>query len=353
MLDITRRASVVASLAMLFIFLSACGSGGDTETAEGSNGDSGSMEQVRIGWQPTMNGARYFVAESEGLWAEQGLDVSPARFNSGPAFYSAFQSDSIDVGFMAFPPASIALAQEVPVEIVAVENYAKDSEGLVVRKDSGIDSLEDLSGKKIGYQRGTSGHYALVTALETVGLTADDLELIALDATNVVPAFNRGDIDGAWFWEPWQGLLRDAGGVQIATDSDIGVKMGIVWLAREDWIGDHQEELQKLLAAIDAATESIYERPEDAAAGMAEILNVDPDLALTVLTEEAFWPTMEEQWDPEYTLSINPAALEKDEGLLSAFQGLGEFQESVRSIETKPNYLESVNVEPLRRYLKE
>src|SRR5512135_1105800 len=79
---------------------------------------------VRFGWQPTLNGSRYFVAHDAGLFAKNGIEVEQIKFLAGPPFFAAFESGSIDVGFMGTPPASIGIAQGVPMKIFAVENYA-------------------------------------------------------------------------------------------------------------------------------------------------------------------------------------------------------------------------------------
>ena len=123
----------------------------------------GAQDKIRmtLGWQPTMNGARFFVAESEDLFAKEGLDVNLIKFTAGPPFFAAFQSRSIDVGFMGLQPAVTAVAQGVPVKIVAAENDAFGAEGLVARNDSGIKMLTDLRGKKVATKRGSSKQHGI------------------------------------------------------------------------------------------------------------------------------------------------------------------------------------------------
>src|SRR5262245_58493876 len=143
----------------------------------------GDKIKLTLGWQPTMNGARFFVAEAEGLFAEESLEVNLIKFTAGPPFFAAFQSASIDVGFLGFQPAVTAVAQGIPIKIVAVENDAGGAEGLVARQDSGIKSLPDLRGKKVATKRGSSAHTALLTGLQVGGLKPSDIDLIDLDVT--------------------------------------------------------------------------------------------------------------------------------------------------------------------------
>ena len=307
--------------------------------------------KFRMGWQPTMNGARYFVADASKYFQEAGLDLELVKFTAGPPFFSAFQSESIDVGFMAFPPASIAIAQGIPVKIIALENMAPHSEALVARPNSGIDKLEDIKGKSIGTVRGSSADYALRSGLKKANLTEGDIKVVPVDVTNLMPAFERGDIDAGWYWQPWQGQMRKAGGKQIITDAEAGVKMGIVWLAREKWAKDNPEALDRLFKALDMATKPIADKSDQAVKALAEGVAVEEDLAREVITREAIWPTLEEQIKVDYSESVEPATVASGGGLVGAFLPLAEFQQEVRAIETAPDYKAAFYTQPLVDYV--
>ncbi len=306
---------------------------------------------VRIGWQPTLNAARYFVAQHEGFFTSNGLNVEPIKFTAGPAYFSAFLSKSIDVGFMGTPPAVIGIAQGVPMQIFAVENYAPGSEALVVRKESGINSLKDLKGKKIATKRGSSGDYALQSALKKVGLTLSDITFLDVDVSALIPAFTRGDIDGGWYWEPWQGEMIAAGGKQIATDGEIGIAGGIVWVAQSDWLAQNGEIVERLLKAVDQATAVINKDPQKAASYIVADMGVTQELALRVLTKEATWPTMKQSWEPGYPLSINPAAMRSDKGLIDALSRQAEFQKSQGTLKTSPDFGKAIETKYVAQYI--
>ena len=81
---------------------------------------------------------------------------------------------------------------------------------LVGRRSAGIDTLADLRGKRIMVPRNTSANYYLVAMLEAVGLTEDDVELVALPQADDVKAsmelmsdaLLRGEADVISIWEP-------------------------------------------------------------------------------------------------------------------------------------------------------
>ena len=306
---------------------------------------------IRIGWQPTLNGARYFVAQHENLFAKNGVTVEPIKFTAGPPFFSAFQSKSIDVGFMGTPPAVVGIAQGVPMSIFAIENYAPGSEALVARKESGINSLADLKGKKVATKRGTSGDYALQTGLAKAGLTLSDIHFLDIDVSALIPAFTRGDIDAGWYWEPWQGQMIAAGGKQIVTDGEVGVAGGIVWVAQNDWLATSGGAVQHLLAAIDQATHVINSDPQKAASYIATDLGVTQELALHVLTKEATWPTMRQTWEAGYPLSINPSAMRADHGLIDALKRQAEFQKRQGTLQTVPDFSKSIDTKNVAQFI--
>ena len=300
-------------------------------------------ETVRIGWQPTLNGARYFVAMHEGLFTKNGLNIQPIKFTSGPAYFSAFASKSIDVGFMGTPPAVVGIAQGVPMKIFAIENYAPGSEALVARKGSGIESLKTIKGKKIATKRGTSGDYALQSGLTKAGLTLSDITFVDLDVSALMPAFNRGDIDAGWYWEPWQGEMIDAGGHQVVSDGEIGLHGGIVWVAHTDWLASHSDAVARMLHAIDEATEVINKDPQKAASYIVADMGVSQDLAMRVLTKEATWPTMRQSWEPSYPLSINPSAMKANKGLIDALVSQAEFQKREGVLKSVPDFKNGID----------
>jgi len=308
--------------------------------------------KLAIGWQPTMNGARFFIAEAEGLFAKEGLEPDLVKFTAGPPFFAAFQSGSIDVGFLGFQPAVTAVAQGIAVKIVAVENDAGGAEVLVARQDSGIGRLADLRGKKVATRRGSSGHTALLTGLQRAGLRESDIQLIDLDVTALLPAFRKGDIDAAWYWEPWMGLLKREGGRVVVTDRDIGLPVGIVWVARAKWLEDNREAMQRLLRVLDRAAQRIRDEPQVAAKLVAKRLELTEEHVLEVLTTQASWPTNRESVADSYPFSMSVEATAAGKGLAGVLAENAKFQKDANIIQDLPDFTRGVDPEPLAAYVK-
>ena len=306
---------------------------------------------IRVGYQPNLGGARYFVAHEAGIFAKNGIEVHPVRFSVGSKYFAAFDSGAIDVGWLGTPPTSTGIALGVPMRVFAIEARAKDQEGLVVHPKSGIRSLRDLKGKRIATKRGSSGDVALQAALQRVGLSTVDITFVDLDVNALLVAFKAGRIDGGWYWEPWQGLLREAGGVQIATDHDSGALIGWTWAARTAWLERNSRIVQSFLRALDQGAAFMRRRPRDAAAFCARKLGISSALALRVIAREGDWPTMAESWLPSYPESMNPAVIRAGRGAVAALR-VNAYAPNIEA-EATSFFASAIDTRPLSTYLGE
>ncbi len=308
--------------------------------------------EVKMGWQPTMNGARYFIGVAEKMFEKEGLRLSLTKFTAGPPFFAAFQSESIDIGFMGFQPATTGIAQGIPIKVVAIENDAAGAEGLVARADSGIKSLADLRGKSVATKRGSSAHTALLRGLEFAKLSPNDVRIVDIDVTALIPAFTKGDVPAAWYWEPWMGLLKRQGGVLIATDRDVGFPVGILWAAREKWLKANPEAMQRLLAVLDAAAARIKQQPKQAAAAVAKELALTEEHVLEVFTKGASWPSNAESLAATYPYTMDPRSIAAGKGIAGIMTENAEFQKAAGIIKAVPDYKQAIDSSHLVRYAK-
>ena len=307
--------------------------------------------KLNLGWQPTMNGARYFVAQALKLFDAAGLEPNLIKFTAGPPFFSAFQSGSIDVGFMGFQPAVTAVAQGVPIKIIALENDAWGAEGLVVRPDSGIKTLADMRGKTIATKRGSSADTAIRAGLRKGGLSDTDVKIVDVDVTALIPAFSKGDVQGGWYWEPWMGLLKRQGGIVVAVDKDVDVPVGIVWVAREAWIKENPQAVQRLLRAIDLATEPLQKNPKGVAAEIARPLGLTEEHVLEVITKQANWPTLAESMGKTHPFSVHPDVVAANKGLAGVLSDNAKFQMTFGIIKAAPDFTKAIDPAPLAKYV--
>ena len=119
--------------------------------------------------------------------------VQSAGSNKANEFLRA---GSIDVGSTAGSAALLARANGSPIKVIDIYSQPEWS-ALVVRGDSDIASVADLAGKSVAATPGTDPYFFLLQALETEGLTIDDVQLQNLQHADGRAALDAGSVD-AW-----------------------------------------------------------------------------------------------------------------------------------------------------------
>lgn len=225
---------------------------------------------LRFGFQNTSWGSIGMVAEAENIFQKNGVNVSVNRFDSGKAVRDAMIANRIDIGVLGTTPMVVGVARG-EVAPVAMAMYAGRTNSIVVGKNSGIKTIADLRGKKIGTQVGSATNNVFVSkVLPKFGLTEKDVQLVNSKFENHVAALTGGSIDAFAGVEPFPAVAVTEGlGLSIIDYKDFD--MVPVWLGINSPIlasrrNDVVNFLRGWVATID-------------------ILNKTPDRAATIVQE--------------------------------------------------------------------
>jgi len=131
-----------------------------------------------------------------------GLDDTPytveySIFQGGNLCLEAVAADKIDfTGSSEIPPISASLASNGGnFKIVGVSNSSPQNQELVTMGTSGIKTVADLKGKKVGYIKNTTAHYFLSQMLTAAGLKWSDITPVEISTADGVTALKAGSID--------------------------------------------------------------------------------------------------------------------------------------------------------------
>ncbi len=233
-----------------------------------------SLLPIKIGYQSnSADDWLLYVARDLKLFEKVGLAPTYVEFVEGREMIPAEQKQSIDVAMVKTIPFLNGLAQGVDWVIIGIYAEGAYSEGIVARQDSGINTLADLRGKRIGYYKGSSAHHGLMMALRQIGLRLDQVTLLDMPPEEQLAAVENKDIDAAVTWEPWiQKMLHVAKATLITTEGDLGIYTNVAGVtARRDWLRDNRETAVRFLRALLMAY---------------EILQKDPDIGIDALAKD-------------------------------------------------------------------
>lgn len=213
--------------------------------------DAPEVEEVTLNVAYMANwGALWAVAtaDAKGYFAEEGLKLNFTVFEDGPTEIAAMESGSMDVAYIG--PGAHKLCSTGNAEVFLLQHLG---DGDCIIGLNGITSLEELAGKKIGYAAGTSSENILLTALESVGLTINDVEALSMDATALTTAALSGAVDAVAAWSPFSLTILDQAtdATDICSNVDFAklVSPGS-WVVNPKWADENADVLVRFIRAM-------------------------------------------------------------------------------------------------------
>ncbi|HEY9246913.1 MAG TPA: NrtA/SsuA/CpmA family ABC transporter substrate-binding protein [Candidatus Methanoperedens sp.] len=212
------------------------------------------------------------VAWSKGFLQEElskvnaKLELVPMVVTGGAGYQEAMSSGSIDIASSGETPMIYSYAAGNPVRIIAAYHKGGSQNAILVRKDSGINSVKDLKSKKAAAAFGGNNHKFLIEVLDNNGLSINkDVEFFNLRDNDAPAALLRGDIDA--FSGSYQKamLLETKENVKIIYDvnqydnwSGVGI-----YSVRKPYADKHPEVVKAFLKAVIRTNKWIKEHPEE------------------------------------------------------------------------------------------
>ena len=276
------------------------------------------------------------VMESGELEKATGYKINWRMFGGGGDVIKAMASGDVQLGEAGSSPITAAASQGQDIKLFWILDDIADAEALIVRNGSGINNVKDLKGKKVATPFVSTAHYQLMAVMKTEGVDAKGVNVMNLRPPEIAAAWERGDIDAAFIWDPVLSKIKGNGKV-IETSKTIGARGfptfdGLIVNAK--WAAQNEAfmvELVKVLAKADAAymgnrAKWSVDSPEVKAVAKwtkADAKDVPPAMALYT------FPTPAEQLGPNWLGG----------GAAKAMTRTAEFlKEQGRIQEVKPDY---------------
>jgi len=272
----------------------ATNTGANQTTTNQTNGDAnGAVSEIpESGLTVRLAELDFFrIAQEQGFFDEEfageNITFEYAQFQGGAYINEAMASDSVDFGAMWEQPAITAVANDYPEKIIATYGYSDTNAPLIVTKASGVESIADLKGKKIGVILGGSFHYTALKYLEQAGLTVDDVELI--NTTDPLTLLRSGDIDAAVTFNMYaQQVIEDGTCNLLAIGSDYGLMAVYTLVANEKFINAYPETTARILKVLDKTIAYVAENTEEAYTAYADYVQQDYNVLLTSYNSSHF-----------------------------------------------------------------
>lgn len=207
------------------------------------------------------------VAQTEGLYEKDSKQpIEWKKFDTGSDVVSALASGDVAIGNIGSSPFAAAVSRGVPIEAFLITAKLGSSEALVVNLKSGIKQPSDLIGKTIAVPFVSTTHYSLLSALKHWNIPEDKVKIINLRPPEIAAAWDRGDIDAAYVWEPALNKLKSSGHGQVFVDSGQVAQWGAatydLWVVRKDFAEKNPDFLKSFVTTTLGQLDKYNQSPE-------------------------------------------------------------------------------------------
>lgn len=304
----------------LLASLTGCGLLGDDSDDGGDGGDANGVKgqveksKIRVGVLPVVDVGPFYLALENGYFKDEGLDVEPVVLPSGPASINGVLSGDLDIGFASYPAPIVAQSKGVgDFKIVAEALAAKPGHlTMVAPPNSTFKKAQDAPGKKIAITaRNSFTDLAPMAVLESQNVDFSTIQWVEMGFPEMIPAMERGDVDGAVLVEPWRTIAEQKIGATVVIDGASGptgeIPMaGFTALAGE---GKLATTSPNTIAAFQRALAKAADEAQDRA-------KVEPILVKYAKVDKAIAPLMT---IATYSTSLDPKRIQRVADLLQHF----------------------------------
>lgn len=267
--------------AAVAVVASACGDDDDdtpdaTSAPSGTSTSAPSGDEISLGFSAWPGWIPWQVAEEQGLFAEAGVAVDLVWFESYTDSLNALAAGQLDANSQTLNDTISSVAAESDQVIILVNDNSTGNDQIIVSEE--IETIEDLEGKRIGVEIAVVDNYLLLLGLESVGLTADDVEIVPLETGAAAAAFASGQLDAVGVFAPFTttAMERDGAHVLFSSEDFPGAIPDHLVVSRE-LIEERPDDVEKLIDAWYLTLAWIEENPDEAIEIMAERAGVSTE----------------------------------------------------------------------------
>jgi sulfonate transport system substrate-binding protein len=205
-----------------------------------------------------------------------------AQFAAAAPLFEALNAGAIDAGIGGDAPFVFFMASKPAAQAIAALNYTSTSPNvaaILVRPDSGINTIHDLAGKHVAVVRGSTGQYITLAALQDAGMPLDAVSFNYLEPGDSMTTLLQGGVDAWATWTPYVSIGELHYGLKpIPLPADILAGVGFI-VATAQAISTKHAALQDFLARFGRARDWVTTHKSEYAAAFAKDTGVPADVA--------------------------------------------------------------------------
>jgi NitT/TauT family transport system substrate-binding protein len=291
----SRKYTALAATAVLIAGLAGCS--GSSEPSGGGAGqtlDPAEPVAITVGTLPAGDYAPLYIAQEQGFFEEEGLEVTIETIAGGAVGVTQLVSGDLQFSSATWANILSAVSQGLELQVVreGTDSNKEGINGIIVAEDSGIESVEDLRGKTVSVNTLQSATEVQVRdCFASAGLEPGDYELVEVPFPEVGAAVSQGRIAAGLVPEPFITIGASQGLTSILAPSvcneDQKNSPIVTWNTSKAYAEENPAVVAAFVRAMDKATELALDDPSTVTAILPTITTLTPELA-EAITQPSF-----------------------------------------------------------------
>lgn len=307
-------------------------------------------KEVTIAYQD-MNVPYRTVMESGEIEKATGYRIDWRMIVGGGDVIRAMGSGDIEIGEAGSSPIAAAASQGLDIELFWILDDIADAEALVARNGSNVNSVKELSGKRVGVPFVSTTHYHLLFALQRAGVDPKSVDIRNMPPPQIGAAWERGDIDATFVWDPVLARIKGSGKVLVTSGelTKAGRPTFDGYVVSRKFAREHPDFMVEFVRALARADEQYranqakWTPDSPQVKAVAKWTKADPANVPGAMSLYRF-PTLEDQASPRWLGGG------RDGGAAKALADTSAFLKEQGRVQTlQPDYSKFVNPEFVRK----
>jgi sulfonate transport system substrate-binding protein len=247
-----------------------------------------SVKEIRIGYQKS--GVLVIARQQavlEKRFAGRQVGIKWIEFTSGPPLLEAMSIGSVDLGAVGDTPPIFAQAANANIVYVAGSPIT-NGQGILVPASSGVRSIADLKGKRVGFTKGSSAHNVVIATLEKAGLTYEDITPVYLTPPDAGPAFASGSIEAWAIWDPYFAIGEKRQNGRVLINAREVAKTNSFYLANRDFANTYVRETREVIDGLAEAARWAEANRAEVASALAAVTGVPLEVQTVAANRASF-----------------------------------------------------------------
>jgi NitT/TauT family transport system substrate-binding protein len=262
------------------------------------------LEKVRAGIFADSICSLVYIAQQQGFFKRQGLDVTIENYPAGVYAVDDLLEGKCDLAVAAEFVLAVQAFKRPDLRTIGTIS-STDSLEVVVRRDRGIEKPGDLKGKVLGVSKRTVNDFFLSVFLPMNNLRPEEVRTIDLKPDEIITALSEGKIDGAINFRIYVNEIKKRLGDKVLSwPAQGGQDFYFLLFVKEEMVKTHPRAVSGLLKGLLEAETFLKEHGKEGQDIMKKILALDQEGLLSTWSKTHF----------RVSLNKNLLTLMEDEG---------------------------------------